>query len=591
MSRAGETWASEANSEGGGAPASEAPEVAGGTLAPPAEPAVSGDPPPSRYTLGEPLGAGGVGEVRAAHDAVLRREVAIKRLIRDLPGTRDRFVAEAQVTAQLDHPNIVPVHDLGVDADGRLYLAMKRVRGRSLAELLESPDAPVLEGRLDIFRKVCDAVAFAHARGVLHRDLKPDNIMVGAFGEVLVMDWGLARAVGARDAPVQVDRFEGDALRTRDGQVAGTPAFMAPEQAEGRLDALDARTDVYGLGAVLYTLLTGRAPFSGEPLVVLEAVKRGRFSPPGRVARVPRELDAVVRKAMALRPDDRYASVDALREDIEAWLQRRPLRHVRSTWTERLGKWVSRHRSAVGAASLVGAGALVALGLGVWRYVADVGEARDRAVAEAERAVEADKDARRQLVATRVALADSLAEQGTITVAGAALREADTLARTLDGDRRALDLALSAHALASPPPVATCNMHGGEGVRALAVAPGGDRVVSLGADGRLVTWAVAGCEELDVVLLGPPTRAALGFDARGVRGLVGVGGTVRPFHEGRELAALPAFEGVYRVQLEGDDALVALHSGETWRVSLPTGAVTAAGTARPDRAVWWPVRA
>ena len=149
-----------------------------------------------RYRDPERIGEGGTGEVQSVHDTVLRREVAIKRLRATGASARDRFVAEAQVTAQLDHPNIVPVHDLGTDADGRPFLVMKRVRGRSLTDILLAEPKPSIEQKLRIFQKICDAVSYAHAHRVLHRDLKPDNVMVGAFGEVLVMDWGLARPLG-----------------------------------------------------------------------------------------------------------------------------------------------------------------------------------------------------------------------------------------------------------------------------------------------------------------------------------------------------------------------------------------------------------
>lgn len=636
------TWAPDAAEPRGPSP-----------VAPPPSPsrAPVGESAAPRYLPGEVLGAGGMGEVRAAEDTRLHREVAVKTLLLAAPAARDRFLAEAQVTAQLDHPNIVPVHDLGTDPEGRPFLAMKRVRGRSLRELLAAPDAPGLDARLDIFRRVCDAVAFAHARGVLHRDIKSDNVMVGAFGEVLLMDWGLARPYGegartggeaqepaARgagergDAPladvgeppsaapvrpdgagaatVRVDRFEGDAFRTRDGQVAGTPAYMAPEQAEGRLGALDPRTDVYSLGAVLYEMVTGRPPFSGSVARVLADVRAGRYAPPASVARVPRELDAVVRRAMALRPADRYPSAAALREDIDAFLARRPLVHVRSTAAERASKWLDRHRASVRAAGAVAGVATAGLFVGLFRYAADVGDARDRAVVEATRATEAEARARVQLVAARLALADSHAEQGATTAAGVALRDADQLARGLEMDRRPLDWALSAHAAASPPPIATCDLHDGAAIVALAVGAGGERVASLDTTGRLVTWAVAGCEPIDTLTLagaagdvslpapsasgtaGPAaTRGRLALAADGVRGLVLRGAEVVPLFAGR--AGAPVSIGtapVYRLTLDGADGFVSLGDGRTLRVPLAGGAATPLGAGRPDGAVWWPSR-
>ncbi len=563
-------------------------------------------PSADRYRGAERIGEGGMGEVDGVHDTVLRRDVAIKRLRASGTAARDRFVAEAQVTAQLDHPNVVPVHDLGVDAEGRPFMVMKRVRGRALTALIASDPAPSLEQKLDIFRKICDAMAYAHAHGVLHRDLKPDNVMVGAFGEVLVMDWGLARpwAAGGRapadEAPtgdastrLRVDRFDGSALRTRHGQVAGTPAFMAPEQAAGHLDVLDVRTDVYGLGAVLYTLLVGRPPFEGPTEEVLDAVREGRAAP--LRAGVPRELGAVVRTAMALRPDDRYPSVDALREDVEAFRAYRPLVHVRSTPTERLAKWARRHRGAVrgGLAVAVVAGTLLLAGLG--RYAADVGEARDRAVEEAQRALGAERAAREQLVAARVALSDSRSEQGDITGAGVALREAVSLAEGLDMDRRGLEWARSAHAARRPPPVASCDVHGGASVVTLAVSSDGSEVTSLGADGVLLTWTVEGCAVRARSALGRVQRAALAYGDGGARGLVtrdgprGAAGELVPVWDGRALppTTIPTAARVSRVRVDDAHGDAAGGDGGTFRVDLRSGRVTPRLSGPSAGAVWW----
>lgn len=584
-----------------------------------------------RYVAGPLLGAGGMGEVRAADDTRLRREVALKTLRSQAPAARDRFLAEAQVTAQLDHPNIVPVHDLGTDGAGRPFLAMKRVRGRSLRQLLGAPDAPGLEARLDIFRKVCDAVAFAHARGVLHRDIKSDNVMVGAFGEVLLMDWGLARPWGdaarrspvpdgaapagvdapgvepdptqSADATLRVDRFEDAAFRTREGQVAGTPGFMSPEQAEGRLAELDPRTDVYSLGAVLYEIVAGRPPFAGPVTQVLDDVRAGRFPPPASVARVPRELDAVVRKAMALRPSDRYLSAVALREDVDAFLARRPLVHVRSTLLERVAKWLERHRASVRTAGVAGAIGVAALLAGLVRYAADVGTALDRAVAEAERATRAEQHAREQLVNARLALADSHTEQGAATAAGIALRDADSIAQGLRMDRRPLDWAMSVHAAESPPPVATCDLHDGAEVVGLAVSRDGERVASLDVSGRLRTWRVAGCEPVSELGLGAldvvsapagsdapdARRARLVLADDGVRGLVMSGTRVLPILAGRAGPPVPLGDArVYRLSVQDDVGFVSLGDGHTVRVPLAGGPATALAGGRPDGAVWWP---
>lgn len=482
-----------------------------------------------RYDLGPPLGSGSTSEVRSAHDRLLHRDIAVKFLVNTGPTTRARFRTEAQVTAQLEHPNIIPVHDFGVQPDGQPYLIMKRVQGRSLWELVKAGELG-LEQRLDVFRKVCDAVAFAHSRGVLHRDLKTENVMVGAFGEVLVMDWGLAGPIGMvpeaetrfTDSPsapsLQVDRFREGSLRTQDGTVMGTPAYMPPEQAEGRLADLDPRSDIYGLGAILYELLTDRQPFDGPVYHVLAAVKAGRLRPPRKVnPRVPRELEAIVLKAMALRPWQRYPTVDALRQDVDAWMEHRPLVHVRSSLAERASKWADRHRAPVRAGAWVAALAGAVLLLAAVRYTTDVGEARDAAIAESERARTAEAETRSSLLQAQIALADSLWSQGRPLESWSLLRTAADQSHPDQVDRRPLDLALSLQASRSPPPVSRCAPHDGRPVRALALEEEGERAWSWGDDGRVVAWDPAGCAEItSIPVAGPPGPGAFDLTADAV---------------------------------------------------------------------------
>jgi serine/threonine protein kinase/formylglycine-generating enzyme required for sulfatase activity len=314
---------------------------------------------------------GGLGQVSIAIDEELRREVALKEIVErhaDDPTCRARFVHEAEVTGGLEHPGIVAVYGLGYHPDGRPYYAMRLIRGESLREAIDKLDkdtAPGSDSRrstglrrlLGRFVDACDAIAYAHSRGVLHRDIKPDNIMLGPFGETLVVDWGMAKVVG-RDAPPPrpeegprpSDPERGEAP-TLPGSAVGTPAYMSPEQAAGRLDQLGPASDVYNLGATLYHILTGRPPLAdGSPVDILAKVRSGDIPPPRSVfPKVPRSLEAVCRKAMALRPEDRYASARALAEDVERWLADEPVSACREPWPTRARRWASRHRPLVAA--------------------------------------------------------------------------------------------------------------------------------------------------------------------------------------------------------------------------------------------------
>ena len=257
-----------------------------------------------RYPVVRELGAGGMGAVLCVRDPELRREMAAKVALDRADAALDKFVREAQVTGLLEHPGIPPVHELGRSADGRVYFTMKRVEGHDLAAVIQDLRAgaarPTITERLEIFLKVCDAVAFAHSKDVIHRDIKPANIMVGAFGEVLVMDWGLARVLGHHDADhgptsSRDGHGDGDPLATLEGTVMGTPAYMPPEQAGGEIGRLDARSDVYALGALLYELLTFEPPYAGPTaFAVLAQVLDGPPVPPRERAPardVPWELD------------------------------------------------------------------------------------------------------------------------------------------------------------------------------------------------------------------------------------------------------------------------------------------------------------
>lgn len=292
-------------------------------------------PPSERYRDEGVLGRGSMGEVRKVFDRVLGRSVAMKLIlpvVHDQPDLRARFLAEAQVSAQLQHPGIVPVYDHGALPDGRAWFTMQEVRGRALRDALREVhaaglDEPALRRLIGWFQRVCETVAYAHSRGVIHRDLKPTNVMLGEHGEVLVVDWGIAKVAGdpESDQGVVTDRPPEHA--TQAGDIAGTPAFMPPEVARGRSYAVDARSDVYSLGAMLYQILAGVPAYSGTLVVILRAILDG---PPPSLSRpreapddaalLPPALVAVCERAMAREPEDRFGDAGALAAEVAAWL-------------------------------------------------------------------------------------------------------------------------------------------------------------------------------------------------------------------------------------------------------------------------------
>ena len=291
----------------------------------------------TRYALRELIARGGMGVVYAAEDEKLHRRVALKVL--DTAGTNaeltQRLIREARILAQLEHPGIVPVHDVGTLPDGRVFYTMKFVEGLRLDEYIKQLDS--LPQRLRLFLRICDAVAFAHARGVLHRDLKPANVMVGSFGEVLVMDWGLAKILQEPAAPEETvvvspqkkisSKEETQAtVVTGHGTVMGTPGYMSPEQERGETDKIDARSDIFSLGALL---------------------KFVAASSQDRSERLPRALQAICEKATAKEPEQRYESVPEFAADVSRHLDGLPVSAYSENVFEKLARFYKRHQIAI----------------------------------------------------------------------------------------------------------------------------------------------------------------------------------------------------------------------------------------------------
>lgn len=339
-----------------------------------------------RFTVLRLHQQGGLGRLMIAQDGELNREIALKEILpayADNQENRRRFVREAEITGNLEHPGIVPVYSLGEFADGRPYYAMRLIRGVDLRMAIDdffakpaSRSEKELEFRqlLARFVTVCQAVDYAHNRGVIHRDLKPGNIMLGDYGETLVVDWGLAKTL---DGLATADDFDlapvspsnrAHTDQTQAGRIVGTTQYMSPEQAAGRLDLLTAASDVYGLGATLCHLLTGRPPFDGDQDDIVFRVQQGRFKRPREVrSEIPKPLEAICLKAMARQPAERYASARGLALDVERFLADEPVTAYREPIAARSWRWVRRHRAVVTSGFLIGAltigGLTVGLGL------------------------------------------------------------------------------------------------------------------------------------------------------------------------------------------------------------------------------------
>jgi WD40 repeat protein/predicted Ser/Thr protein kinase len=579
-----------------------------------------------RYTPREMIGQGGVGQVYLAHDERLDRDVAIKELRTNDPGSIDRFTREAFLTARLQHPAIIPIYEAGRWSDsGTPFYAMKFVSGRTLGQIVVEASIAARLERLPSLLAVAEAIAYAHQEGIVHRDLKPANVLVGAFGETWIIDWGLGKAL---DVPEESrdewrDRAVSGEGLTMDGAVMGTPAYMPPEQALGR--PVDRRADVYAIGAMLYHALSGGPPYAaassqetltqvlaGEPLPLVR-----------REPGLPAELLAIVGKAMARLPEDRYPDARGLADDLRRFLRGQLVQAHTYSSAERFVRLTRRHGAALRAAAVA---LLVVVGTGTLS-LARVFEARRVAEQERDRAEVARRDAVRggeeAEAAQRVATerADELALQqarGSLTAnpnatlawlkqlspafrrwGEARLLAADALERgpalTLRGHQRALNAVTFAHdgALATTSDDHTVRLWSPEGrlERVLAGHPDeawgarftedGKSLVSCGKDGSIIQWDRA---------TGQPTR--LGEMSSGVRllrltpdsrwgvavsgeesWLLGLqDGSIHPLPGAHVLSARPAFSA-------DGTTLAVLHTAglRVWRIPE--------GTARsfPDR--------
>ena len=324
---------------------------------------------PTPYTIIRLHASGGLGCVNLARDEAIQREVALKQIqphLADNYHSRTRFVTEAKITGQLEHPGIVPVYAMGTDDAGHPYYVMKFVRGRTLDEVISeyfvSPNPLVFRELLRRFVTVCQAIAYAHSRGIIHRDIKPQNIMLGDYGETLVLDWGLAKDMkdkSSRSSDMSASSNASSAASsqlsgirpaplsnslTLDGQVIGTPAYMSPEQASGHTELHGPATDIYSLGAVLYKMLTSKAPNTGKSTA--SSNLRTYQAPPKPSSVRPDihpELERICAKAMAEHPEERYQRAMELSQEVQRWLDDVPLRRRRASLVMRVWRWVKEN--------------------------------------------------------------------------------------------------------------------------------------------------------------------------------------------------------------------------------------------------------
>ncbi|HEU5054984.1 MAG TPA: serine/threonine-protein kinase, partial [Kofleriaceae bacterium] len=431
-----------------------------------------------RYELSGVHARGGLGRIVKARDHRLHRTVAIKELLQRTPSTEARFVREALITARLEHPGIVPVHEAGRWPSGDPYYSMKLVSGRTLKELIQT--SPTLEARLALVPHVlavAEAIAYAHSQRIIHRDIKPANVIVGDFGETVVVDWGLAKDLSGQLPEVGGGEVAAPAApgTTAVGNIMGTPSYMSPEQARG--EELDQRADVYSLGAMLYEVLVGEPPHTGDNAVqILDSALAGLPPPIERYQpHAPPDLVAIAKKAMARSREARYPTAVELAEDIRRF-QTGQLVTARSySRRHRVARWIGRHRGMVAVA---GAAALALLAGGAYAFQRVVNE-KNHALSERASARAAEREARQRshellfLQAWSSLSRDPTATLAALTDYPAGGPHAEQLGGLVD---EALSLGVARHVVRLP---------------AWAMGAGYDRdgrLVSVDLEGRVVRW-------------------------------------------------------------------------------------------------------
>ena len=470
------------------------------------------DEQPGHYIFKSELARGAQSIVYVAHDRQMGRDVAFKQLLPGGPADAEqRFLREARVAGQLEHPGVVPVYEVGRRADGKLYCAMRLLRGRSLAEALQQEKGRARLKLLSNFVQLCQTIAYAHERGVIHRDIKPANVILGAFGETVVIDWGLAKIRGAADetgdelrAPLVDHRFDGRI--TQEGDVLGTPAYMSPEQALGNINEIDEQSDVFCMGAVLYEILSGRPPFVEKSAVQLLIRIAKDDVPPVRslAPDIPRELALICERALERNKARRYKSARELAADIEAFRAGSRAQGIEYTPLQLTRKWLSRN-GVLSAALIVALLLLLGAGAHIWmqnkearRYLAQA--LLEKSAAEARE----QRWSRAAAYAAAARVEDDTAEARWRTAQRGPLQidplwrlelpsGVDALAMTRDGSLLAAGLSDHGIALLDSGGRTQRSLEGHEGkITALAFSPDGRTLISAGEDRQLLAWSAAG---------------------------------------------------------------------------------------------------